>query len=806
MSFNTNQSLNFLDVDLSCFNMTNFTGGTCTTNYNTNGYTNNLVNFNNSNNNLTSTNYLFNSNPNLSTHSDLNSPNNSLGANTSNCADIINNGSNYISQSMDPIILLDNYKKEQQLHDLSPISLPKSPSSTQNSNSTHTIRGIQAQKFLFKENQDMSHNSHSSAATPSLSTSSLSLPLTSEHSFNSNMSNNSSPYRTSSSNMHLSNFQTAQFKSQPANFNNRPSTASNVHAKYAANQISHRSSLPTNLKPSLNPTMPLNSTTSLFSNQKPIEQHHIDDQLALNSTPDDSPSSARQPPPLCEFSTAKSMFGDDFHASIDPNLAISPSISHKNEMETNELSHHKNDHHHPHHHQLDPFQIDDYNLATPTEIEPMLQHTTHLAQDDKSPSQYTDDQQQKMLPSPPTPSAHKPVKPAQHMNKQMQYNAQIQSYLGSFSQNTAVYNGQMSMNTPGPANGFLSRSNSQPDLTINLEKLLPMPNSYNYNSYYQNQGSNVPNSSASSSNGNNYYFINQNGNVNNYNGCGSVSNGFGGSNNAAGYYATNPNQTVITINNKAKQIRRHPSLSYKTSMSECHEENEDYFSNFNLTDYLNANNANNFNSDQFGSGLNSSNTNSLNLANNYNPNGMSIDTCSSHNLNMSSSGSTTSGVSSLATTNATDDGLFLGIDAINDFLSKSGTYSDLFEDLPDLEDLMSLVTFETSSSVSTSSAPPCQPIKQTQCDLNLPNVANNLIDCNPMSNFYGYDYGVDMNSLMMDNNVSNDPSSKSDEANVERTTRSAPPSPTPQRKKQRPTNLPWHKAWYVLLLLAIFIF
>ena len=193
MSFNTNQSLNFLDVDLSCFNMTNFTGGTCTTNYNTNGYTNNLVNFNNSNNNLTSTNYLFNSNPNLSTHSDLNSPNNSLGANTSNCADIINNGSNYISQSMDPIILLDNYKKEQQLHDLSPISLPKSPSSTQNSHSTHTIRGIQAQKFLFKENQDMSHNSHSSAATPSLSTSSLSLPLTSEHSFKSNMTNNSSP-------------------------------------------------------------------------------------------------------------------------------------------------------------------------------------------------------------------------------------------------------------------------------------------------------------------------------------------------------------------------------------------------------------------------------------------------------------------------------------------------------------------------------------------------------------------------------------------------------------------------------------
>jgi hypothetical protein len=486
------------------------------------------------------------------------------------------------------------------------------------------------------------------------------------------------------------------------------------------------------------------------------------------------------------------MFNDDFSASIDPNLTISPSDmqsepSHKNHMETSDLN--KSEHH-----QLDPFQIDDYNLATPTEVEPMLQHTSQIAQD-KSP-QYNEheDQQQKL---PPSSASNKPAKSA--TSKQMQYNTQIQSYLGSFNQNSVVYNGQMGMSTPGAANGFLSRSNSQPDLTINLEKLLPMPNGYNYNNYYQNQSSNVPNG-HNNANGNNYYFINQNGNVNNYhNGYGNVNNGLNNSSNA-GYFTSNPNQTVITINNKTKQIRRHPSLSYKTSMSECHEENEDYFSNFNLTDYLNANNtnsmSNNFNNDQFGNGLN---TNGLNLSNNYNsnPNGMSIDNCSSNNLNMSSSGSTTSGVSSLATTNATDDGLFLGIDAINDFLSKSGTYSDLFEDLPDLEDLMSLVTFETSSSVSTSSAPPCQPIKQTQCDLNLPNVANNLIDCNPLSNFYDYDYGVDMNSLMMDHNVSNDPSNKSDEANVERTTRSAPPSPTPQRKKQRPTNLPWHKAWYV---------
>ena len=54
----------------------------------------------------------------------------------------------------------------------------------------------------------------------------------------------------------------------------------------------------------------------------------------------------------------------------------------------------------------------------------------------------------------------------------------------------------------------------------------------------------------------------------------------------------------------------------------------------------------------------------------------------------------------ISNTNSTDDGLFLGTDALSDFISNCGAITDLFEDLPDLEDLMSLVTFESSSSSS----------------------------------------------------------------------------------------------------------
>lgn len=130
-------------------------------------------------------------------------------------------------------------------------------------------------------------------------------------------------------------------------------------------------------------------------------------------------------------------------------------------------------------------------------------------------------------------------------------------------------------------------------------------------------------------------------------------------------------------------VRRHPSLSYKTSMSECSEE---FFVDFNEAS---------------------------------------------------------------TTTTTTDDGIFLGTDAISDFLSAGGTFSDIFDDMPDLEGLMSLVTFEP---------------KMSQCDFNLD-------DFSAMSN------------------VSAERSSEES-----RTTRSAPPSPTQARKK-RTSSWPSNKAW-----------
>jgi len=63
-------------------------------------------------------------------------------------------------------------------------------------------------------------------------------------------------------------------------------------------------------------------------------------------------------------------------------------------------------------------------------------------------------------------------------------------------------------------------------------------------------------------------------------------------------------------------VRRHPSLSNKTSMSECSEE---FYVDFNEAS---------------------------------------------------------------TTTTTTDDGIFLGTDAISDFLSAGGTFSDIFDDMP----------------------------------------------------------------------------------------------------------------------------
>lgn len=82
-------------------------------------------------------------------------------------------------------------------------------------------------------------------------------------------------------------------------------------------------------------------------------------------------------------------------------------------------------------------------------------------------------------------------------------------------------------------------------------------------------------------------------------------------------------------------------------------------------------------------------------------------------------------------------------------------------------------------------------MNKTQCDLNLPNrsTVNDCINTNPLSNYYDY---CNTESPIINQNDSN-------QNNEERTTRSAPPSPTPQKKKQRPTNnaISFNKAWYL---------
>ena len=376
--------------------------------------------------------------------------------------------------------------------------------------------------------------------------------------------------------------------------------------------------------------------------------------------------------------------------------------------------------------------------------------------------------------------------------------------------NSGYYSNQINHMTAPNSTVTISRSNSQPDLTINIEKLLPFPINFVSN----NGATNVYSSSYNQQYSNEMNYSNIN-NTNN--------------NNNNQIISQRHNQQIHPIQNhynQQVQMRRHPSLSYhKTSISECNEENDDFFSNFNIIDYLNSNSSsssNNSNFNMYDSNNQNSNGNSLNL-NDANHSSLTLNN-NNNSLQLSSS----SGVSSYQN-NSLDDGLFLGIDAITDFLSKNG--SDLFEDLPEIEDLMSLVTFETSSSASVSSAQSSiynnnnnncsqlnnhvnvvQPIasqhhqnsqqpqnhqfnhvkQQTHCDLDL-NVS--LINRNPLSNYYDY---TDMNSLILDKNDANNENINSNEISGEqRITRSAPPSPTPQRKKQRPTaSLPWHKTWY----------
>ncbi|CAF0760906.1 unnamed protein product [Brachionus calyciflorus] len=204
------------------------------------------------------------------------------------------------------------------------------------------------------------------------------------------------------------------------------------------------------------------------------------------------------------------------------------------------------------------------------------------------------------------------------------------------------------------------------------------------------------------------------------------------------YYNPHMNNAVNNQGNYANKLRRYPSLTLKTNPSDF----------FNLNEYHGVN---------------------------YN------HECYNQNVSYSS---TTSGVSSSSSLTATsqDDGLFLGVDAITDFLSKNSVNTSFLDDLPDLEDLMSLVTFETSSCISASSG--------------LTHASVHSAPPGPQSllpNLFEY---TDLNSLVIDENLNCNLSPCIDEMNSERTTRSAPPSPTQQRKKQRPTtNLPWNKAW-----------
>jgi hypothetical protein len=174
-------------------------------------------------------------------------------------------------------------------------------------------------------------------------------------------------------------------------------------------------------------------------------------------------------------------------------------------------------------------------------------------------------------------------------------------------------------------------------------------------------------------------------------------------------------------------------------MCEYQEQDEsDFLADFNIIDYLNnsnqnsQNNAHNYNvaANANISSLETNDLDSFNLSSNNNQSGM---------LNNNGRSLSTDNRDSLENKSAPDDGLFLGTDALTDFLSNCGTLSDLFDDLPEIEDLMSLVTFESSTSNNSSLDPV---LKQTQCDMVLPNyrpvTTNNTKEGYPLSNYYDY--------------------------------------------------------------------
>jgi hypothetical protein len=373
------------------------------------------------------------------------------------------------------------------------------------------------------------------------------------------------------------------------------------------------------------------------------------------------------------------------------------------------------------------------------------------------------------------------------------------------------------------ATGLPSRSNSQPDLTVNLEKLLP--NTANYNNYFYNTSCVATSSTPASATllNNNYphhpashyhYQINP------------------GMNNGAGGMGAGPHG----------RIRRYPSLTFKTPSDPCNNppENE-YFSTFNISDLMNGNVGHSA-AAQFSHVVDAGNSSGVfNAASTYS--------------------ATTSGVSSSSslTTTSLDDGLLVGIEALRNFDFMNNNSSN-FEKLPDLEDLMSLVTFDSAtassdgsstsnmvvggngSGVRHGSAPAAaieealiavahqhqqqnnsqsgsslrqhmygnnssqahsQPLmsgNDSNCNNENNNGSNNsqaIMGMNSMSSYFEYS---EMDSLAADNTMTgatmggNDMTIGDSPSNgSERVSRSAPPSPTmEQKKKQKPTsNLQW---------------
>lgn len=205
-------------------------------------------------------------------------------------------------------------------------------------------------------------------------------------------------------------------------------------------------------------------------------------------------------------------------------------------------------------------------------------------------------------------------------------------------------------------------------------------------------------------------------------------------NNNANFSSTNPS-LVDNSTNRQKLLQRHPSLNYKNSMCEYQEQDEpDFLADFNIIDYLN----------------NSSNPQSNGNAQSYSENISSLESNDLNSFNVSTNTQAAGGVLSSNTnndqlsTNVPDDGLFLGTDALTDFLSNCGTLSDLFDDLPEIEDLMSLVTFESNSTTSNNSTNSgmLPVLKQTQCDMVLPSfrpaTTNSTKEGYPLSNYYDY--------------------------------------------------------------------